>query len=359
MKLRLLIIPLLLVAACKKQPYPESEEVGESPYYFTASVNGRQADLRAGRDNYYMYTAVTDGQNNVARVSGDLRVTGCTTCTQRLQVFINASHTGPLAPGDSSVKPRVFPFQTDIYPQVYDCSFGATNNKSISKATWLFDGQPGTSGASTTHVFNKPGRHSVCVQVTSDNGCVSYICNDIATGDNALNANVRASVTGESVAFLAQVAGGEAPYSYKWDFGDGSGSTQQEPVHAYKVPGGYPVKLTVTDALGKTTSVNYNAVTGSDISSCAANFTMSLNSAPKLNLSAVEVRWTDESGVTYTSVGEQPGSEFRITAVEPGGVNENGETFLKVRVAFHCRLYNGSTVISVENAEAVLGLGYR
>jgi hypothetical protein len=40
--------------------------------------------------------------------------------------------------------------------------------------------------------------------------------------------------------------------SWKWDFGDGESSTEQNPIHAYKKPGSYVTVLNVTGADGKT-----------------------------------------------------------------------------------------------------------
>ena len=52
---------------------------------------------------------------------------------------------------------------------------------------------------------------------------------------------------GEKVQFYSEIAGGFAPYSYEWDFGDGSTSTEEMPTHTYKTDGSYTVSLTVTD----------------------------------------------------------------------------------------------------------------
>ncbi|MCK5057451.1 MAG: PKD domain-containing protein, partial [Candidatus Aminicenantes bacterium] len=41
-------------------------------------------------------------------------------------------------------------------------------------------------------------------------------------------------------------------YDYKWDFGDGTKSDQQNPEHTYPTPGNFPVLLTVTDTCGNT-----------------------------------------------------------------------------------------------------------
>jgi len=55
---------------------------------------------------------------------------------------------------------------------------------------------------------------------------------------------------GEQVYFPNQSTGGSAPYGYRWDFGDGSSSTDASPTIKYHDPGKYTVSLTVTDSKG-------------------------------------------------------------------------------------------------------------
>jgi len=57
---------------------------------------------------------------------------------------------------------------------------------------------------------------------------------------------------GQKVRFEGRIAGGFAPYSYEWDFGDGNTSTAEFPSHAYKADGSYTVSLKVTDDRGNT-----------------------------------------------------------------------------------------------------------
>ncbi|MGI6374891.1 MAG: PKD domain-containing protein [Anaerolineae bacterium] len=51
-----------------------------------------------------------------------------------------------------------------------------------------------------------------------------------------------------TVDFVDDTTGGEMPYTYAWDFGDGGTSTSQSPSHTYAAAGSYEVTLTVTDA---------------------------------------------------------------------------------------------------------------
>ena len=63
-----------------------------------------------------------------------------------------------------------------------------------------------------------------------------------------------APTTGEApltVQFEDRSGGG--PSAWRWDFGDGAGSTAQNPAHTYDLPGGYTVSLTVGNAEGSDT----------------------------------------------------------------------------------------------------------
>ena len=71
-------------------------------------------------------------------------------------------------------------------------------------------------------------------------------------GSTPLSASAGASpTTGNapvSVSFTGSATGGTAPYSYSWNFGDGTTSTSQNPSHTYTAAGTYKATLTVTDS---------------------------------------------------------------------------------------------------------------
>jgi hypothetical protein len=72
-------------------------------------------------------------------------------------------------------------------------------------------------------------------------------------GEWPLQAGIRANrTTGPdplSVAFASTVVGGDGPYTYLWEFGDGQTSTLANPVHVFRpFTDSYRVRLNVTDA---------------------------------------------------------------------------------------------------------------
>jgi PKD repeat protein len=52
--------------------------------------------------------------------------------------------------------------------------------------------------------------------------------------------------------------------AWRWDFGDGTGSADQNPVHAYAAPGSYQVTLTVTDDFGQTATATQTVLIEAD-----------------------------------------------------------------------------------------------
>ena len=65
---------------------------------------------------------------------------------------------------------------------------------------------------------------------------------------------------GQEIQFYGNAYGGNEPYTWHWDFGDGSSSNEQNPKHAYSKAGIYKVTLTVTDSDNKQASDTTKAI---------------------------------------------------------------------------------------------------
>ena len=63
-----------------------------------------------------------------------------------------------------------------------------------------------------------------------------------------------------TVRFTATSTLGTPPYTYHWDFGDGTTSTEQNPTHTYEKAGIYNATVLSTDALGLSTTASINVV---------------------------------------------------------------------------------------------------
>src|SRR5262249_5160722 len=107
-----------------------------------------------------------------------------------------------------------------------------------------------------------------------------------------------------SVAFTGTATGGTPPYSYSWNFGDGSAaSTLQNPSHTYTTAGTYTATLTVTDSSTPVkTATSSVTSTASPIAGTPPDAPTGLTATPGNN--KITLTWTapaNNGGVAITS----------------------------------------------------------
>lgn len=159
-------------------------------------------------------------------------------------------------------------FTPDIYSQT-------------ASYTWYFDDGYMSNSPSPAHQYGANGTYYVVLEMwDSLTGCYDSSLVIVNINCNT-NCNVDGAFTWYSdsvscnIQFVSTAFGGTAPYTYYWDFGDGSYSTQQHPTHSYPNNTTFTPCLTITDANGCDTTicgVVYSQCTGS---SCNAQFTYS------------------------------------------------------------------------------------
>jgi len=140
----------------------------------------------------------------------------------------------------------------------------------------------GWCGLGKPMYFQYTGSHTLRVQVREDGLSIDQIvlspqtylsaAPGAAVNDSTLLAANLPVLASAEVSVQASPSSGLAPLgvaftpkvtlstgfiqSYKWDFGDGQTSTEQQPSHLYQNPGNYTAKLTVTDSDGTAASAS-------------------------------------------------------------------------------------------------------
>ncbi len=143
------------------------------------------------------------------------------------------------------------------------------NDLSTPAATirkWTFDFGDGPAQAFTSppfsHQYRDTGRYVTRLTVEDDKGCQhSFESPDtiqITQPVPGFTSNYTTICPRTDIQFTDTSKG--YGLTYRWDFGDGSGSTLQNPVHAYPPPdAAYPVKLVVKDLVGCQDSVTLSS----------------------------------------------------------------------------------------------------
>jgi PKD repeat protein len=118
---------------------------------------------------------------------------------------------------------------------------------------WNFGDSPLTfTGTNPVHVYRTSGTFNVTLSIADLNGTstkkkVAFIT-VIAKPKAKFFANATYGFPPLSVQFTDRST--ESPTAWSWDFGDGTNSTLQNPVHTYKKAGTYTVRLNATNTAG-------------------------------------------------------------------------------------------------------------
>jgi len=142
-----------------------------------------------------------------------------------------------------------FTYFTDSLGSTLNYTFLDLSSGNIN--SWFWDFGDGTSSTqqNPSHSFASPGFYTVCLTVQgADSLCYDEYCEIINV---TIPAGCQAQFTWfpdstfqqNQVQFLDLSTGN--PFSWFWDFGDSTYSTEQNPVHLYQQPGTYYVCLTI------------------------------------------------------------------------------------------------------------------
>lgn len=131
---------------------------------------------------------------------------------------------------------------------------------------WRFGDGGSSTSASSSHTYSAKGTYVARLWV-NDSASLSatakvsiYVTSGATLAANAL-ASPSVGNAPLPVAFTGAASGGTAPYTFYWNFGDGSvGSAAPSPVHTFNGSGTYRVVLTVTDAAGSTARATVQVV---------------------------------------------------------------------------------------------------
>ncbi len=163
------------------------------------------------------------------------------------------------APGEPAPRPPAAAFQAAPRSGEIPLTVQFTDLSSGSPASWLWNfGDGGISqDRNPVHDYTLPGVYSVTLTAANAYGTSSrtepaYIT--VGMLPTAQFAGIpREGQTPLSVQFSDLSTG--SPDRWAWNFGDGTGSVEKNPVHLYLDPGEYTVALTVTNSFGSNTRI--------------------------------------------------------------------------------------------------------
>ena len=143
------------------------------------------------------------------------------------------------------------------YPYVFkDNSYG-----DVISWTWMVGDEVFEGGPEFFYVFPEPGAYGVCLTIMTADGCSSVACKDVivdtmpycmAEFEYYAPLDLDSGFTdfpGSRVIQFVDQSWGDV-ISWHWDFGDGSSSVEQNPIHEFPYPGEFQVCLFISTTSG-------------------------------------------------------------------------------------------------------------
>jgi len=259
-RLRPLFLLFLMLAGVRAAAQPTAN--------FTANVTQGCAPLLV------QFTNTSTGTNSTTTYSWNFNNGGNSTLQNPSTTFVNpGTYTITLTatgPGGSNTKTQtayitVHPSpvvsyvanDTDGCPPhpVGFTSTTALNAPGAATYLWGFGDGFSSTATSPTHSYATPGTYNTTLQVTNSYGCSQTITKvghiTVYTAPVAAFTYTGSTCNPPSTVTFNPTVTGVAPFTYVWDFGDGSPtSTASNPVKTYTASGSYTVTLIVTDSRG-------------------------------------------------------------------------------------------------------------
>ncbi|MFA5212285.1 MAG: PKD domain-containing protein, partial [Methanoregula sp.] len=147
-------------------------------------------------------------------------------------------------------------------PKPLTVRFTDMSTNSPTGWAWTFGDGSTSAEQNPVHTYTTAGTYTVNLTVTHPKGTSSLARSGFIRVTSVPVAGFTANETTGTVPFTVRFTdtSTNSPENWAWEFGDGSTSTEQNPVHTYTAAGTYTVNLSASNADGSTTNVKANYI---------------------------------------------------------------------------------------------------
>lgn len=152
----------------------------------------------------------------------------------------------------------------------------STSSRMITSWSWNFGDGNNSNQQSPSHQYADTGTYYVCLIISDANGlCTDTFCQNVIVAAHSSTCTAVFSTIVDSmgnVNFINTSTGTGVHANYHWTFGDGHGSSMENPHHTYFHPGTYYVCLSISDSSCNNTYCDSITIAPPVIHACNAEF---------------------------------------------------------------------------------------
>lgn len=223
--------------------YP-GDSIGCTPFAFSisdSSFNVSSWLWNFGDGTYSADPSPSHTYLNNGTYAVSLTITAPSGCTQTISPVTHVKSTGPDAQFSLNTVVSCAPTIVNFN----DNSSGATS------WSWNFGDSNNSVLNDPVHIYNQPGIYDVTLIVSDSSGCSDTLVRPALVHITGSVANFHVSATTGCSPWQVQFQDSSiSAFNWSWNFGDGTTSSFQNPVHIYDTPGNYTVTLITQDTTG-------------------------------------------------------------------------------------------------------------
>lgn len=236
---------------CEAMFYYQGDSAGCNYYFYdySSAITGvvewdwSFGDGTTSADQNPVHTYSGNGWYNVC-----LSITAADSCTSTYcdSVYVDCSQQG-------SNCESMFYYQSDSSCNYYFYDYSSATT-GVVEWDWSFGDGTTSTDQNPMHTYTNSGWYSVCLSITAADSCTSTYCDSIYVNCSQQGSNCEAMFyyQGDSANcdyyFNDYSSATFGVVEWEWSFGDGTTSSDQNPVHTYSGQGWYNVCLTITAA---------------------------------------------------------------------------------------------------------------
>lgn len=159
------------------------------------------------------------------------------------------SYCSVLSGGNTSSCQAAFAATTNVILAAFS-NFSQVAPGEAVTYSWSFGDGTTSTEANPTHEYAIQGDYNVCLSIATSSGCTDTNCqwitiNNLVVDTLTCNAAFYYTMGNASIAFQNYSSSPSWNNTYTWTFGDGTASTEIDPIHTYNALGTYEVCLTI------------------------------------------------------------------------------------------------------------------